>query len=339
MLIVLKPDISQKNLDEIVKRIESIGCKAHILKGQFRSTINVLGDDVKVDPDDYKKLEGVLEVLTVMKPFRLVSREFKKEDTIVDVNGVKIGGENFTIIGGPCAVESKEQALRIAKAVKKSGAHIIRGGAYKPRSSPYSFQGMGEEGLKILQDISKEVGLPIITEALDSKSLEAVYKYADIIQIGTRNMQNFSLLKEAGKLDKPVMLKRGMSATIDEWLMAAEYIMSGGNHNVMLCERGIRSFDDTYTRNVVDLGCIPAVRSLSHLPIVIDPSHGTGRRDAIAPMTFASIAVGAHAVMIDVHDDPANAKCDGAQAISPEAFESIVGKVKKISPVLERKVK
>lgn len=338
MLIVLKPDISQKNLDELVKRIESIGCKAHILKGQFRSTINVLGDDVKVDPDDFKKLEGVMEVLTVMKPFRLVSREFKKEDTVIDVNGVKIGGNHFTIIGGPCAVESKEQAQRIAKAVKKSGAHIMRGGAYKPRSSPYSFQGMGVDGLKILQDISREVGLPIITEALDSQSLEAVYKYADIIQIGTRNMQNFSLLKEAGKLDKPVMLKRGMSATVDEWLMAAEYIMNGGNHNVMLCERGIRSFDDAYTRNVVDLGIIPAVRSLSHLPIVVDPSHGTGRRDAIAPMAYASLAVGAHAVMIDVHDDPSNAKCDGAQAISPAAFESIVQKSKQLAAPLEKKV-
>lgn len=334
MLIVFKSDYTQEQLDHAIERVKGVGCEPHVLRGTYKCTINVLGDDTKLDPEDFKRLDGVEDVLYVFHPYRLVGREYQKQETEITVKGVTFGPKTFVVMAGPCAVESEEQAVRIARAVKKAGARVLRGGAYKPRSSPYAFQGMGKDGLKILKAAGAETGLPVITEALDPPSLEAVYEYGDIIQIGTRNMQNFSLLKEVGKLDKPVLLKRGMSSTIDEWLMAAEYIVAGGNAQVMLCERGIRSFDARYTRNVVDLGAVPVIRALSHLPVVIDPSHGTGRRDAIGPMTLASLAVGANSVLIDVHDKPEDALCDGAQALVPELFEGIMKTLRPMAQAL-----
>jgi 3-deoxy-7-phosphoheptulonate synthase len=274
VLIIMKSNHTAEELEHVKQRAEKYKCEPVVLKGTFKVTINLLGDDTKIDINMFKQIEGVEEVIQVSSPFRLASRQFKKEDTEITVRGVTYGPGRFVIMGGPCAVESEDQTLRIARAVKKAGANVLRGGAYKPRTSPYAFHGMGEDGLKILREASLETGLPVITEALDSQSLEMVYKYGDIIQIGTRNMQNFSLLREVGKLNKPVMIKRGMSSTIDEWLLAAEYVLAGGNSEVLLCERGIRTFDAKYTRNVIDLGAIPVVKFLSHLPVVVDPSHG-----------------------------------------------------------------
>lgn len=336
MLIIFKKDPKPKSVENLMARVRDAGCEPHLIRGLFKVTINIIGDDRKLDPGKFKSLPDVEEVIQVSKPFFLASREFKADPTVIEVGGVRFGGGTFVMMAGPCAVESTEQTMRIAQGVSEGGAHLLRGGAYKPRTSPYNFQGMGEEGLKILKQAREETGLPVITEALDPKSLELVYKYADIVQIGTRNMQNFALLKEAGKLDKPVLLKRGMSSTIDEWLMAAEYILAAGNMRVMLCERGIRSFDSRYTRNVVDLCAIPVVRSLSHLPIVVDPSHGTGRKDAILPMTLASVAAGADAVLMDVHDRPEEALCDGAQAIGPTEFKEIMGQVWNMAKTLGR---
>ncbi|MCM2323630.1 MAG: 3-deoxy-7-phosphoheptulonate synthase [Oligoflexia bacterium] len=338
MLIIFKAEHTEDEVEKVRERVLAAGCEAHIVRGLYRVTINVLGDDSKLDPEEFKSYNGVVDVIAVMNPYQLVSRDFHKDDTEIRVKDVVFGPGHFVIMAGPCAVESEEQTLRIARAVRKAGANVLRGGAYKPRSSPYNFQGMGDEGLKILKRASVETGMPIITEALDSRSLEQVYKYADIIQIGTRNMQNFSLLKEVGKLDKPVLLKRGMSATIDEWLMAAEYVMAGGNTKILLCERGIRSFDSRHTRNVVDLSAVPVVKALSHLPVVIDPSHGTGRRDSVSPMSLASVAVGASAVLIDVHDDAQRALCDGAQAITPVDFEQIVSGIRKVASALDKKI-
>ncbi len=334
MLIVMKSDHTEQQLKEVEHQIESYGCEPIKLRGTFRVTINVLGDDTHIDPKRLQQLDGVHEVIRITSPFRLASRDFKKEDTIVRVRGVEYGPGRFVVMGGPCAVESEEQTMRIARAVRKAGGTVLRGGAYKPRTSPYAFHGLAEDGLKILAAASEETGLPVITEALDLKSLEMVYRYGDIIQIGTRNMQNFSLLREVGKLDKPVMIKRGMSATIDEWLLAAEYVLAGGNHQVMLCERGIRSFDARYTRNVIDLGAIPVVKALSHLPVVVDPSHGSGRRENVAPMALASLAVGAHSILVDVHDEACKALCDGPQAMDPEDFATLVEDCEKVAAAM-----
>ncbi len=338
MLIVLKPNCSAENLENLKKLVELQGCEPVILKGTFSTTINVLGDDTKIDINIFKQQKGVEDVIRIASPFRLASRKYKKEDTIIKVGNVEFGQGRFVIMGGPCAVETQEQTLSIARAVKKNGAQVLRGGAYKPRSSPYSFQGLAEEGLKILKAAREETGLPVITEALDQKSLDLVYKYTDIIQIGTRNMQNFALLKDVSKLDKPVMLKRGMSSTIDEWLLAAEYILAGGNLQVMLCERGIRSFDAKYTRNVIDLGAIPVVKDLTHLPVVVDPSHGSGRKENVAPMSYASLAVGADSILVDVHDNAGAALCDGQQAMTPEEFGQMVQKCKQLGTSLNIKV-
>ncbi len=338
MLIVMKNEYTEKELAAVKLSIEKHGCEPVILKGTFNVTVNVLGDDTQIDPDHFRQLDGVHEVIRISSPYKLASRQFKKTDTTITVKGITFGPGRFVIMGGPCAVESEEQTMRIARAVKKAGANVLRGGAYKPRTSPYAFHGMGEDGLKILKAASDETGLPVITEALDSKSLEMVYKYCDIIQIGTRNMQNFSLLREASKLDKPVMVKRGMSATIDEWLLAAEYVLAGGNQQVLLCERGIRSFDARYTRNVIDLGAIPVVKSLSHLPVVVDPSHGSGRKENVAGMSLASLAVGADSILVDVHDEAAKALCDGPQAMSPDEFAELVIKCKKVAEILNIKI-
>lgn len=338
MLIIFEKDYTKAQLQHVIEKVKSAGCEPHVIQGHFKVTINVVGDDTHLDPEDFKKYEGVEDVVSVSKPFPLVAREARKEDTIVRVHNVTFGPDHFVMIAGPCAVESEEQTVRIARAVKKAGAHILRGGAFKPRTSPYAFQGCGVEGLKILDIARKETGLPVITELLDPRDLDDVCHYADIIQIGTRNMSNFALLKEVGKTRKPVMLKRGMSATIDEWLMAAEYICHGGNGQVILCERGIRSFDSKYTRNIVDMSAIPVVKHLSHLPITIDPSHGTGRREAIGPMALAALASGANSVMIDVHDDAENALCDGAQAITPPLFDGIMESMRKVAKALGKEM-
>lgn len=338
MVIIFKKNHSSIQVDHVVEKVKAAGCEAHVIHGLYKVTINVIGDDSKLVPEDFLRYEGVESAFSVSKPFPLVAREFKAEDSVVQVHNILFAPDQFVVIAGPCAVESEEQTLRIAKAVKQAGANILRGGAFKPRTSTFSFQGLGLEGLRILSKARQETGLPVITELLDVRDLQAVCDYSDIIQIGTRNMSNFALLKEVGRTKKPVLLKRGMSATIDEWLMAAEYIYRGGNTQVMVCERGIRSFDSKYTRNVVDLSAIPVVKNLSHLPIVVDPSHATGRRDAIEPMTLASLAAGANAVMIDVHDDCENALCDGAQALDPKGFAEIMKKVRMLAKTMGKTI-
>jgi 3-deoxy-7-phosphoheptulonate synthase len=338
MLILMKTGHTQDQIDGVVQRVKSMGFTAHIIPGEHDVAIGVTGNDKSLDAEEFTALPGVKDAVVITKPYKLVSRTFKKTETVLKVGTATFGAGHFTVIAGPCAVESEEQTLRIARHVKKAGANVLRGGAYKPRSSPYSFQGMGIDGLKILKAASQETGLPIVTEALDSESLEAVNEYADIIQIGARNMQNFSLLQEVGRLRKPVMLKRGMSATIAEWLQAAEYILSEGNPNVMLCERGVRSFDN-HLRNMLDLAAVPALREVSHLPIVVDPSHGSGKKTIISALSRASLAVGAQAVMIDVHDRPGEALCDGPQAIHPDELVTLIGTLHEMAGVLQLQMK
>jgi 3-deoxy-7-phosphoheptulonate synthase len=333
MLILMTHDHTKEQIKAVTDKVKSLGFQAHVIPGEHSVAIGITGNQKSPDRDLFLTLPGVADAIPVSKSYKLASRDFKKKDTLIKVKNVTIGAGHFVVMGGPCAVESEEQTVRIAKKVKKCGADILRGGAFKPRSSPYAFQGLGLEGLKILKTASQETGLPVITEALDPKSLELVYQYADIIQIGTRNMQNFALLQEVGKLDKPVMLKRGFSSTIEEWMLAAEYILTGGNDQLMLCERGIRSFD-SQTRNLVDLCAVPTVKELSHLPIVVDPSHGTGRRDKVAPISKGAIAVGADAIIIDVHDRPEEALCDGPQALSPEEFGELVGTLRLLAKAL-----
>jgi len=339
MLILMDADHKKDQLARVVAKIEELGFKSHVLPGANSTAVGITGNARPLDPRVFEQIEGVKQAIPVTKPYKLAGRDFADGDTHIAIPGsdVKIGGDTFVVMAGPCAVESEEQTVRIAKKIKERGAHLLRGGAFKPRTSPYAFQGLGEDGLKILATAREETGLPVITEALDPNSLELVYKYADVIQIGARNMQNFALLKEAGKLDKPVMLKRGLSATIDEWLMSAEYIMSEGNKAVMLCERGIRTFS-SHTRNTLDLNAVPVAQKLSHLPVIVDPSHGTGLRDKVAPLARAAAAVGANGVMIEVHDRPEEALCDGPQAMSPENFEHLVGILRKLGEVLEFKV-
>jgi 3-deoxy-7-phosphoheptulonate synthase len=337
MLIIMKSGHTAEQIGKVSEKIKAMGFVPNIIPGEHSTAIGITGNQVRLDPEEFVMLDGVLEAIPVTKPYKLAGRDFHRADTSFTVGKAVFGPGAFVIIGGPCAVESLDQTVRIAKKVKAAGANVLRGGAYKPRSSPYSFQGLGVEGLKILKTAREETGLPVITEALDSKGLEQVYQYADIIQIGARNMQNFSFLQEVGKLDKPVMLKRGMSATIDEWLMAAEYILDQGNPKLMLCERGIRSFD-THSRNMLDITAVPILKELSHLPVAVDPSHGTGRRDKVAPMARAAIAAGANAVMVDVHDRPKEALCDGPQALLPEEFSSLVQSLKSLAGVLGLKV-
>lgn len=333
MLIMMKTDHTPEMLNRVVNTVESLSYQAHVLPGDHSLAVGVTGNKTSEALDKLSQLPGVERVIRVSSPYKLAGRSFHPEDTVYDIQGVKLGDGHFVVMAGPCAVESEEQTLRIAREVKERGAHILRGGAFKPRTSPYAFHGMGVEGLKILKTASQETGLAIVTEALDPVSLDAVYEYADIIQIGTRNMQNFALLREAGQLDKPVLLKRGMSATLEEWLMAAEYILSEGNSQVILCERGLRHFDP-HTRNILDLGAVLAVKKLSHLPVVIDPSHSLGHRGMVLPASRAALAIGAHGLLIDVHDRPAEALCDGPQAISPEELSSLMETLKQIGPIV-----
>ncbi len=333
MLIVMRNTATQAEIDEVVDAVERNDCKARPIPGGDRVSIGVLHNKGPLEAGLFLGLSGVKDVIPVTRPYKLVSREFKPEDTIVSVGGVEIGNGNMTIIAGPCAVESEDQAMTIAKLVKAAGASIFRGGAFKPRTSPYSFQGLGEEGLKILARIREETGMPVVTEVMDEQTFGLVEQYADIVQIGTRNMQNYSLLKRAGKSPRPVFLKRGMAATIDEWFMAAEYIMEGGNHNVILCERGVRTFVH-HSRNTLDISAVPYVRSESHLPIIVDPSHAAGRRDQVTPLSRAAVAGDAHGLMVEVHHQPEKALSDGAQSLYPEQFTTLCGQVKEIFRIM-----
>ena len=339
MLVVMQAHATEEQIREVCERIESLGLKAHPIPGTIRTAIGITGNQGAVDLGTLESLPGVVECIPVSKPYKLVSRDVKEEDTIVRVptplGEVTFGGSTLGLVAGPCAVESFDQVCAVAERVKAAGGRLFRGGAYKPRTSPYSFQGLGEPGLKILAEIRQRFGLGIVTEAIDNESLALVEQYADVIQIGARNMQNFSLLKRAGRSRKPVLLKRGMSATLDEFLMAAEYVMAEGNYNVILCERGVRTFSD-FTRNTLDLAVVPAVKKRSHLPIVVDPSHGTGRRHKVLPLSRAAVAVGADGLLVEVHHQPDRALSDGMQSILPEELEQLIREVRQIAAVLNR---
>jgi 3-deoxy-7-phosphoheptulonate synthase len=341
MLVVMQSHASEEQIRAVCDKIESLGLKAHPIPGAIRTAIGITGNEGAVDLGVLESLPGVVECIPVSKPYKLVSRDVKEEDTVLRIptpkGEVSVGGEKIALIAGPCAIESEEQAFAVAERVARSGVRLFRGGAYKPRTSPYSFQGLGECGLKILAKVREKFGFGIVTEAIDNESLDLVEEYADVIQIGARNMQNFSLLKRAGRAKKPVLLKRGMSATLDEFLMAAEYILSEGNYNVMLCERGVRTFSD-FSRNTLDLAVVPAVKKRSHLPILVDPSHGTGKRHKVLPLSRAAVAVGADGLLVEVHHEPEKALSDGIQSILPEEFAELSEEVRQIAAVLHRQI-
>jgi 3-deoxy-7-phosphoheptulonate synthase len=339
MLIVMRAQATEEQIRIVCEKVESLGYRAHPMPGAQRTAIGITGNKGEVESGTLEEMPGVQEVIRVSKPYKLVSRDVKPDNTVITFLGspVTIGSADLAIMAGPCGIESREQAFAIAERVARAGAQFFRGGAYKPRTSPYSFQGMGEEGLKIMADVRDRFGLLIVTEAVDYESLDLVEKYADMIQIGARNMQNFSLLKRAGRARKPVLLKRGIAATLEEFLMAAEYIMSEGNYNVVLCERGVRTFAD-HTRNTLDLSVVPAVQRLSHLPIVVDPSHGTGKRNKVTPLSRAAVAVGADGLIIEVHHDPDRALSDGMQSLYPDQFDALMVQVRQIAAVLGRNV-
>ena len=340
MLVVMKAQATPEQIQAVCAHIEQLGFRAHALPGAQRTAIGITGNQGEVDQGNLEFLDGVAEVIRVSKPYKLASRDVKPEDTIIRFQGTDAiigGGSSVAIVAGPCSIETREQAFAIADHVAAAGAQFFRGGAFKPRSSPYAFQGLGLEGLEIMAEIRERTGMRIITEAIDSESLDLVTDYADVIQIGARNMQNFSLLKKAGRKRKPVLVKRGMSATLDEFLMSAEYVMSEGNYQVILCERGLRTFAD-HTRNTLDLSIVPAVQRLSHLPILVDPSHGTGKRNKVVPMARAAVAVGADGVMVEVHHQPEKALSDGPQSIYPEQFVQMMNEVQQIAAVLHRSV-
>lgn len=336
MIIVLEKGIRDELVEEIIQQVEDYGFSIHRSTGEDQIVLGAIGIQPDFDIRKIKILEGVSAVYRVTEPFKLASRGHKKENTIINIGDITLGSNEIVTIAGPCAVENEKQIMTIAKAVKEAGAKILRGGAFKPRTSPYSFQGMGEEGLKLLRKAGDEFGLAVITEIMHPDRIDLIYKYTDIFQLGSRNMQNFPLLRELGKVDKPVMIKRGMSATIDEWLMAAEYILASGNENVMVCERGIRTFE-TSTRNTFDLSAIPVIHQRSHLPVLADPSHATGIRDKVIPMARAAVAAGADGLMIEVHHDPSSAMSDGPQALLPEQFNELMIQVKEIAEIIGRK--
>ena len=333
MLVVMKHDATQDDIDRVVEIIEKLGFRPHPMPGASRTAIGITGNPGSVDPAHFENLPGVAEAIRVTKPYKLISKDLRPEKSVVRVGNAEIGGEDLAIIAGPCAVESAEQVFKVAETVAQSGAKFFRGGAFKPRTSPYNFQGKGEEGLKILAEARERFGLNIVTEAMDEQGVDLVEKYGDCVQIGARNMQNFSLLRYVGKTRKPVLLKRGLSATLDEFLLAAEYIMSEGNYDVILCERGIRTFAD-HARNTMDLSIVPAVHRMTHLPIIVDPSHGTGRNYMVNPLARAGVAVGADGLIIEVHPCPEEALCDGAQALTPEQYIDLARQVKALHKVL-----
>ncbi|MBI2659650.1 3-deoxy-7-phosphoheptulonate synthase [Candidatus Woesearchaeota archaeon] len=337
MIVVMRKNANERQIAKVIGKIKSSGLKSHISKGEVLTIIGIIGDERKVPESQIRAMEGVEKIMPVLSPYKLVSRDFHPHNRIVAVNGVKIGGNDIVVMAGPCSVESKEQIIETAKQVKKAGAKILRGGAFKPRTSPYSFQGLGEEGLKLLKKAKEETGMPIITEVMDTRNVPLVCRYADILQIGARNMQNYDLLKEVGKCSHPVLLKRGLSATINEWLMSAEYVMSEGNHDVILCERGIRTFEN-YTRNTLDLNAVPAVKELTHLPVIVDPSHGTGRYTLVNPMSRAAVAAGADGLLIEVHPNPEKSVSDADQTISTKKFAKLMDELRLVVKAIGRNI-
>ncbi len=337
MVIILKKGIENVEIEKLKNQLKAKGVSVSEVQGEEVKILGLVGDTSKIDPLNIEANEIVERVMKVQEPFKKANRKFHPDNTVIDVNGVEIGGNKLAIIAGPCSVETEEQIVGIAEEVKKMGANFLRGGAFKPRTSPYAFQGLKYEGLELLKEARKKTGLPIVTELMSPYDIEKFVEDVDVIQIGARNMQNFDLLKELGKTKTPILLKRGLSATIEEWLMSAEYIMAGGNENVILCERGIRTYE-TYTRNTLDLSAIPAVKKLSHLPVIVDPSHATGKYWMVEPLAKAAVAVGADGLIIEVHNDPENALCDGAQSIKPSKFEKLVNELKPIAQAVGREI-
>ncbi|MEO5657353.1 MAG: 3-deoxy-7-phosphoheptulonate synthase [Nitrospiria bacterium] len=338
MIIVLKPEATQAEIDHLTEKIKEHGLTPHLTEGQERRVIGIIGDERAIQNMPLSIFPGVESVMPILSPYKLVSREFRREDSVISLGeNATIGGRQIPVMAGPCAVETQPQLIGIAKAVHAAGARLLRGGAFKPRTSPYTFQGLGEEGLQYLAEAKKITGLPVITEVVDARDVALVAQYADVLQIGARNMQNFRLLQEVGKSHKPVLLKRGLSATIKEFLLSAEYIMSGGNHRVILCERGIRTFE-TQTRNTLDLAAVPLIQSLSHLPVVVDPSHATGRWDLVAPMALAAVAGGADGLLIEVHDNPEEAWSDGEESLKPAKFAALMADLRKVAQAVGREI-
>lgn len=337
MIIVMEHGAGKGAVQQVIDRLKSLGFSIHLSEGVERTIIGAIGDKTILKEIGLEAMPGVEKVVPILQPFKLVSREFKKHDSVVKVGPLEFGREQLHVMAGPCAVESREQLMETARLVKAAGATILRGGAFKPRTSPYAFQGLEEEGLKMLAEAREETGLLFVTEVVDPRSVELVAKYSDILQIGARNMQNFFLLKEVATVDKPVVLKRGLSATIEEWLMSAEYLMAGGNYNVILCERGIRTFE-TLTRNTLDLSAVPVAKSLTHLPVIVDPSHAIGKWQYVHPMARAAIAAGADGLLIEVHPNPALALCDGPQSLTPENFNNMMAELRRIAEIMGRKL-
>ncbi|MBV9124263.1 MAG: 3-deoxy-7-phosphoheptulonate synthase [Planctomycetes bacterium] len=336
MILVLRPNTTSQQIDHILERIQELGFTPHLSQGKLRTIVGIIGDENKLQAEPLAAIPGVEQVLPILKPFKLASREFHGEDSVVSVGSTRIGGGALAMIAGPCAIESEEVLDDIAGQVKAAGANILRGGAFKPRTSPYSFQGLGEKGLRILREVGDRHGLPVVTEVMDPRQVEIVNRYADMFQIGARNMQNFDLLREVGQTRKPVLLKRGMSATVKDMLMSAEYILAEGNHQVVLCERGVRSFEDS-TRNMLDLSAVPNVKGLSHLPIIVDPSHATGRPDLIPSMARAAVAAGADGVHIEVHSCPEKALSDGPQALLPKQYAALMTDLRRLAEVVGKR--
>jgi len=337
MIVVMRSGASRENIQAVVSRVSELGFRAHLSAGEERTIIGVIGDERPVEEGVFRRMEGVEKVVRILKPFKLAGRDFHPHDTVVPINGISIGHKRVVIMAGPCSVESRSQLLETALAVKEAGARILRGGAFKPRTSPYSFQGLGRKGLELLAEVKAETGLAVVTEAVGLEQVPLVAECADILQIGARNMQNYSLLHAAGELGKPVLLKRGMMSTVEELLMSAEYILSHGNYRVMLCERGIRTFE-TYTRNTLDLSAVPVLKQLSHLPVIVDPSHATGNWEWVTPLAMAAVAAGADGLLIEVHPHPDKALSDGIQSLRPERFAELVTKVRQVAQAVGREV-
>ena len=335
MIIVLKPRTTEENLNRVIKMVETKGLEAHVVRGEEMTIIGCIGDTVRIDPRLFEVDQSVDKVMHVQEPYKLANRAFHPEDTIVDVSGIPVGGGHMAMIAGPCSVESEEQVIDVAKAVKEAGANMLRGGAFKPRTSPYSFQGLGLEGLEMLGRAKEETGLPIVTELMSGEYLDIFDEKVDLIQIGARNMQNFDLLKQLGRTKRPILLKRGLNATYEEWIMSAEYIMASGNENVILCERGVRTFE-TYTRNTLDLQAIPVLKKMTHLPVVVDPSHAGGKWWLVDTMAKAALAAGTDGLMIEVHNNPDCALCDGGQSLKPEKYAVLLEQLRRIAPIVEK---
>jgi 3-deoxy-7-phosphoheptulonate synthase len=323
MIVVMKQGATRAQIANVAARIEQLGCGVHLSEGKERTIIGVIGNGRSLDREQFERMDGVERTVPILRPFKLASRDFQPQDSVVTINGVSIGGKQLIVMAGPCAVESRDQLLETARAVKEAGAHVLRGGAFKPRTSPYSFQGLGEEGLRLLAEAREETGLPVVTEVMDPQMVPLVTTYADILQVGARNMQNYTLLHAVGKAQRPVLLKRGMMSTVEELLMAAEYILSHGNDRLILCERGIRTFEQ-YTRNTLDISAVPLIKQLSHLPVVVDPSHGTGKWELVGPVSRAAVAAGADGLIIEVHPHPEEALSDGAQSLKPARFVTLM---------------